>query len=82
MIKQVPTHVKILKDLCTIKKHNVKNTAFLTEQASAVIEQQTPPKYKDPGCPTITHHIGTYEVGQILLDLDASVNLMSYSIYV
>ena len=54
----------------------------MTEQASAVIEQRTPPKYKDPGCPTITYHIGTHEFGQALLDLGASVNLMPYSIYV
>ena len=60
VIKQVPTYAKVLKDLCTMKrKHHVKKTAFLTEQASAVIEQRTPPKYKDPGCPTITCHTGT-----------------------
>ena len=63
------------------RKHHVKKTAFLTEQASAVIKQRTPPKYKDPGCPTITCHIGTFEFGQALLDLGASVNLMPYSIY-
>ena len=60
VIKKVPTYAKVLKDLCTMKrKHHVKKTAFLTEQASAVIEQKTPPKYKDPGCPTISCHIGT-----------------------
>ena len=82
VIKQVPTYAKVLKDLCTTKRrHNVKTTAFLTEQASAVIEQRAPPKYKDPGCPTITYNIGTHEFGQALLDLGASVNLMPYSIY-
>ncbi|XP_024032901.1 uncharacterized protein LOC112095345 [Morus notabilis] len=49
VIKQVPAYAKVIKDLCTIKrKHHVKKTAFLTEQVSAVIEQKTPPKYKDP----------------------------------
>ena len=62
-------------------EHHVKKTAFLTKQASAVIEQRTPPKYKDPGCPTSTCHFGTFEFGQALLDLGASVNLIPYSIY-
>ena len=81
VIKQVSSYVKVIKDLCTMKKrHYVKKTAFLTEQVSAVIEQKTPCKYKDPGCPTITCHIGTHEFDQALLDLEASVNLMPYSI--
>ena len=63
------------------RRHHVKKTAFLTEQVSAVIEQKTPPKYKDPGCPTISCYIGTQFFGQALLDLGASVNLMPYSIY-
>ncbi|KAG6730713.1 hypothetical protein I3842_01G093900 [Carya illinoinensis] len=82
VIKQVPTYAKVLKDLCTVKrKHHVKKTAFLTEQVSALIEQRIPPKYKDPGCPTIACNIGNHEFGQALLDLGASVNLMPYSIY-
>ncbi|XP_040996072.1 uncharacterized protein LOC121242246 [Juglans microcarpa x Juglans regia] len=31
------------------RKHHVKKTPFLTEQVSALIEQRTPPKYKDLG---------------------------------
>ena len=82
VIKQVPAYAKVLKDLCTMKRrHHVKKTAFLTEQVSAVIEQKAPPKYKDPGCPTISCYIGTQFFGQALLDLGASVNLMPYSIY-
>ena len=82
LIKQVPTYAKVIKDLCTIKrKHHVKKTAFLAEQVSAVIEQKTPPKYKNPGYPTIFCQIGTHEFGQALLDLGASVNLIPYYIY-
>ena len=82
VIKQVPTYAKVIKDLCTVKrKHHVKKTAFLTEQVSAVIEQKAPPKYKDPGCPTISCQIGTHEFSQALLDLGASVNLIPYSVY-
>ncbi|GKU88873.1 hypothetical protein SLEP1_g3087 [Rubroshorea leprosula] len=82
VIKQVPTYAKVIKDLCTIKrKHHVKKTTFLTEQVSAVIEQKTPPKYKDPGCPTIACQIGSQEFSQALLNLGASVNLRPYSVY-
>ncbi|KAL5554300.1 hypothetical protein UlMin_041701 [Ulmus minor] len=82
VIKQVPSYAKVIKDLCTLKrKHNVKKTAFLAEQASAVIDSKTPPKYKDPGCPTVACQIGNQACGQALLDLGASVNLMPYSVY-
>lgn len=62
-------------------KHHVKKTAFLTEYMSAVIEQKTPPKYKDPGCPTVSSIIGNHEIRQSLLDLGASVKIMPYAIY-
>ncbi|XP_024031086.1 uncharacterized protein LOC112094464 [Morus notabilis] len=80
--KEEPTKISVIKDLCTIKrKHHVKKTAFLMKQVSAVIEQKMPPKYKDPGCPTISCQIGTHEFSQALLDLGSSVNLMPYSVY-
>ena len=82
MIKQVPTYAKFLKDLCTVKKSlNVNKKAFLTGQVSAIIENKTPVKYKDPGCPTISVNIGGISVEKTLLDLGASVNLLPYSMY-
>jgi hypothetical protein len=82
VIKQVPSYAKILKDLCTMKrKHNLKKTTFLTKQVSALIQHNTPPKYKDPGCPTISCIIGDHDIEQALLNLGASVNLMPYSVY-
>ena len=59
----------------------MKKTAFLTEQVSAVIQHKTPPKYKDPGCPTISCTIGDYIMEHALLDLGASVNLIPFSVY-
>ena len=38
-------------------------------------------KYKDPGCPTISVNIGGTCVEKALLDLGASVNLLSYLMY-
>ena len=81
-IKQISSYAKFLKDLCTIKrKLNVKEKSFLTNQASAILQFNTPPKYKDPGCPTITCIIGNHHIDQALLDLGASVNLLPYSVY-
>ena len=82
MIKQVPTCVKFLKDLCIVKRGlNVDKKAFLIEQVSAIIQCKTPVKYKDPGCPTISVNIGGTCVEKALLDLGASVNLLHYLMY-
>ena len=82
MIKQVPTHAKLLKDLCTVKKGlGIEKKAFLTEQVSAIIQSKTLVKYKDPGSPTISVNIGGTCINKALLDLGASVNLLPYSMY-
>ncbi|RVX07721.1 hypothetical protein CK203_021892 [Vitis vinifera] len=82
MIKQVPTYVKFLKDLCTVKRGlHVTKKAFLTKQVSAIIQSKSPVKYKDPRCPTISVNIGGTHVEKALLDLGASVNLLPYSVY-
>jgi hypothetical protein len=59
----------------------VKKTAFLTEQVSAIIQHKVPPKYKNPGYPTISYTIVDYMIERALLDLGASVNLLPFSVY-
>ena len=82
IIKQVPAYAKFLKDLCTIKKGlGIEKKAFLTEQVSAIIQSKNPVKYKDPGSPIISVNIGGTCIDKSLLDLGASVNLLSYSMY-
>ena len=82
MIKQVPTYAKFLKDLCTVKKGlGINKKAFLTEQVSSIIQCKTLLKYKDPGSPTISVNIGGTSIDNALLDLGASVNLLTYSMY-
>ena len=82
MIKQVPTYAKNFKDLCTVKRGlGIEKKAFLTEQVSDIIQSKTPAKYKDPGSPTISVNIGGTCIDIALLDLGASVNLLSYSVY-
>ena len=63
------------------KRSQCKQKGLLTEQVSAIIECKTPVKYKDLGCPTISVNIGGISVEKALLDLGASVNLLSYSMY-
>ena len=82
IIKQVPAYAKFLKDLCTIKKGlGIEKKTFLTEQVSAIIQSKNLVKYKDPGSPTISVNIGGTYIDKSLLDLGASVNLLSYSVY-
>ena len=80
--KQVPSHAKFLKNLCTVKrKLNVKKKAFLAEQVSVILQNNNALKYKNPGCPTISCFIGEHKIERALLDLRASVNLLPYSIF-
>ncbi|KAL6348258.1 hypothetical protein AAG906_005552 [Vitis piasezkii] len=73
MIKQVPTYIKFLNDLCTVKRGlNVNKKAFLIEQVSAIIQCKSPVEYKDPGYPTISVSIGRTCVEKALLDLGAN----------
>ena len=82
-IKQVPSYAKFLKELCTLKhKTRVQKKVFLTEQAGAILKRGTPPKFKDPGCPTIFYIIGNYQIEQALLELGVSANLLPYLVYV
>ncbi|XP_010693162.2 uncharacterized protein LOC104906146 [Beta vulgaris subsp. vulgaris] len=39
------------------------------------------PKFKDPGVPNISCHIGDHKIKKALLDLGSSVNLIPYSVY-
>ncbi|GFS36333.1 hypothetical protein Acr_00g0045420 [Actinidia rufa] len=60
---------------------HVKETAMMNESQSAILQCKFVPKYKDPGCPTISCIIGGCKIDRALLDLVSSVNLLSYSIY-
>ena len=82
-IKQTPSYAKFLKDLCTVKtKLGVNKDAFMTKQSNSLIRNNFPPKYKDPGSPTISILVGNSKLGHALVDLGASVNLLPYSVYV
>ena len=82
-IKQIPSYAKFLKDLCNVKrKLGANKEAFMTEQSTSLIRNNLPPKYKEPGSPTISIVVGYSKLGHALVDLGASVNLLPYSVYV
>jgi len=81
-IQQVPAYAKFLKDMCTKKrKTNVPKKVFLEINISELLSGPIPVKYKDPGCPIISCTIGQTEISRALLDLGASINLLSLSVY-
>ena len=82
-IKKIPSYAKFLKDLCIVKrKLGVNKDAFMTEQSTSLIRNNLPPKYKDPGSPTISIVVGNSKLGHAPVGLGASVNLLPYSVYV
>lgn len=83
-IGQVPIYTKLLKDHCTQKRKswtNVSKKVLLTEQVRSVFQSVVPPKFQNPGTPTIAIVIGNHAIDCTLLDVGASVNLILYSVY-
>ncbi|XP_026424454.1 uncharacterized protein LOC113320771 [Papaver somniferum] len=81
-IRQVPRYAKFLKELCTNKHKLVGNEVmYVGENASAYLQKKLPPKLKDPGSFTIPCTIGTTRSDRALLDLGATINVMTVSIY-
>ncbi|PIN15125.1 DNA-directed DNA polymerase [Handroanthus impetiginosus] len=67
-LKQMPSFIKFIKDILSKKRH-------LDDY------KMLPPKMKDPRSFTIPCTIGTHFFGRALCNLEASINLMPYSIY-
>ena len=81
-IKQVPKYAKFLKELCTTRRNiREKEVVKVNENVSAVIQRKLPTKCKDPGSFTIPCTIGNSKFENIMLDLGASINVMSYAMY-
>nr|XP_017245793.1 PREDICTED: uncharacterized protein LOC108217475 [Daucus carota subsp. sativus] len=82
LISQVPSYAKFLKDILTKKRSfgEVETVAF-TEECSAVLQNKSPPKLKDPGSFSIPCHLGALFIDKALCDLGASVSVMPLSIF-
>ena len=82
VIRNVPAYVKFFKELSTKKRRFEANEKVLvSEVASAVLQQQLPPKQKDPGSFVVNISMGNGEEVKGMLDLGAGINLMPYCIY-
>ncbi|XP_022857473.1 uncharacterized protein LOC111378490 [Olea europaea var. sylvestris] len=71
-MKEILTNKKKLEDL---------RTFMLNDECSAILQNNLPPKLKDPRSFTILNTIGDMEFDKVLCDLDACIYLMPYFIF-
>ncbi|XP_060190586.1 uncharacterized protein LOC132619822 [Lycium barbarum] len=82
LLQEVSKYAKYIKDIVANKRHWTKfETVALTKECNSRVRSKIPPKLKDPGRFTISITIGNIEVGLVLCDLDASINLMPTSVF-
>ncbi|XP_071939985.1 uncharacterized protein [Coffea arabica] len=82
VIKQVPKYVRFLKDLCTNKRRlRGDERVVMGENVSAILERKFPPKCRDPGMFMIPFKMGNTTIKKAMLDLGASINVISKTIY-
>ena len=75
----MPTYAKFMKELLTKKRRITDDEIVELEVGcSAIIQKSIPEKSRDPGSFTIPVTIRKISVGRTLLDLGASINLMSW----
>ncbi|XP_016206599.1 uncharacterized protein LOC107646973 [Arachis ipaensis] len=80
VLEQMPLYAKFLKELINKKKSwNKKETVFLTQECSAIIQKGLLPKFKDPGSFFLPSTIGNISIDKALCDLGSSINLMPLS---
>ncbi|XP_016199769.1 uncharacterized protein LOC107640784 [Arachis ipaensis] len=80
-LEQIPLYAKFLKELINKQRSwNEKETVILTQECSALIQKELPPKLKDPGGFIISCSIGNMTLEKALCDLGASINLMPLSL--
>ena len=78
-MEEMPTYAKFMKHLLTKKRKFIDETVELEAGCSAIIQKSLPYKAKDPGSFTIPVTIGALPAGKAVLDLGATINLMSLS---
>ena len=70
-----------MKDILGKKRKIIEEgIVSLTTTCSAVIQKTLPEKIQDPGSFTIPYKIGDADMGKILCDSRASINLMPFSV--
>ncbi|XP_021728490.1 uncharacterized protein LOC110695584 [Chenopodium quinoa] len=78
----MPNYAKFLKEILSGRRTcYMAKTVSLTENYSAIIMNKMSPKLKDPEYFSIPCAINKTQIDNALCDLEASVNLMPYSVY-
>ncbi|XP_050908539.1 uncharacterized protein LOC127122205 [Lathyrus oleraceus] len=81
-LEQMPTYAKFMNDIISKRRTTDTNPIVLTETCSAILQgMKIPIKKKDRGTATIPCTIGDRSFNKALIDLGATVSLMSLSIY-
>ena len=78
-LQQIPLYTKFLNNLLTKKGKYINSETIMVGGNCSAIIQKLSPKFKDLGSVTIPCSIGNLSVGKTLIDLGASINLMSLS---
>ncbi|XP_070017509.1 uncharacterized protein [Nicotiana sylvestris] len=79
-LEQMMGYAKFMKDLVTKKRSMDCETIKMTHQVSAIVHSIAP-NLEDPGTFTIPCTIGSENFTKALCDLEASINLMPYSVF-
>ncbi|RDY12472.1 hypothetical protein CR513_02730, partial [Mucuna pruriens] len=84
-IKQIPKYTKFLKELCLHKRKKMKGSvevgALTKNEEFTTGAQALPKKRRDPRIFSVTCTIGECPFANAMLDLGASINVISTSIY-
>ncbi|KAI3779986.1 hypothetical protein L2E82_09775 [Cichorium intybus] len=83
-LKNAPDDTRILREICEKNEKSntpTPDTVRLTIKASEALLGTLPKKEKDPGSPLITATVGDVVIRNTLLDLGASVNVLSGYLY-
>jgi hypothetical protein len=78
-LKDIPVYNKMIRELCTRrqKKKDPMTIQVIGQLADLMLGNVTIPKYVDPGSPVIQVSIGTIIIPNTLVDLGASINVMT-----
>lgn len=80
-LEQMPKYAKFMKDVLTKKKRYTEEETIMVDACcSAIIQRTLPRKEPDPGRVTLPVMIGDNYIGNGLVDLGSSINLIPLSI--
>lgn len=80
-IKEVPIYSKAIREACVKKpgrkKKDPKTIHVLRQLSDLMLDNCKMPKYADPSSPVVTLTIQGVQVHNVLIDLGASINVMT-----